>query len=60
MSLRLATVVIGCLIVLTVVGVIVRLLLDNIGRDDTCPYCSVTLEPRVRICPHCHKALGKR
>jgi hypothetical protein len=43
MSLRLATLVIGCLILLAVVGVIVKLLADDIGRGDTCPYCSAPL-----------------
>jgi predicted amidophosphoribosyltransferase len=60
MSLGLATVGIGCLMLLTVVGVFLKLVLDNIGRGDACPYCSAPLAPSVRICPHCHKALGKR
>jgi hypothetical protein len=60
MSLRLATLVIGCLVLLVVVAVIVKLLLDDIGRGDTCPYCSAPLAGSVRICPVCHKALGKR
>ena len=41
MSLRLATIVIGCLMVLAVVGVILKLFLDDIGEKDTCPYCSL-------------------
>jgi hypothetical protein len=32
--MRLAAVVIGCLIVLAVVGVILKLVLDDIGRGD--------------------------
>ncbi len=60
MRLGLATVVISCLIVLTIVGVIVRLLLDDIGKGDTCPYCSAPLALSVTICPYCDRALGKR
>jgi hypothetical protein len=44
MNLHLATVVIGCLVVLAVVGVIVKLLLSDIGGGDTCPYCSAPVE----------------
>jgi hypothetical protein len=58
--LGLVTVVIGCLILLTVVGVILKLVLDDIARDDTCPYCLAPLARRMRICPHCHRAIGKR
>src|SRR5215470_2262846 len=36
---------------LAVVGVIVKLLLDDIGEMDTCRYCSASLAPRVTICP---------
>jgi hypothetical protein len=39
----LPTVIIGCLIVLSVVGVILKLVLDDIGKPDTCPYCSASL-----------------
>lgn len=39
----------GCLIVLTVVGVIVKLVLDDIGRGDTCPHCSALLVVPLRI-----------
>jgi len=46
--------------VLAVVGVILKLLLDDIGEKYTCPYCSASLAPKVRICPQCHKAIGKR
>jgi predicted amidophosphoribosyltransferase len=46
--------------VLVIVGVILRLVLDDIGKKDTCPYCSASLTGKVRICPQCHKALGKR
>jgi hypothetical protein len=60
MSLGLATVVIGCLMLLTVVGVVLKLVLDDIGRGDTCPYCSAPLAPSVRIYPHSHRAIGKR
>jgi hypothetical protein len=58
--LQLATLVLGCLIVLTVVGVVVKLVLDDIGRGDKCPYCSASLAHKVTICPHGHKALRKR
>jgi hypothetical protein len=51
MNLHLTSLVIGCLIVLTAVGVITNLLLDAIGRGDTCPYCSAPLARSVRICP---------
>src|SRR5215470_14439142 len=44
---------------LAVVGVIVKLLLDDIGEMDTCRYCSASLAPRVTICPHCHRASEK-
>jgi hypothetical protein len=47
MNLGLATVVIGSLMVLTIVGVIVKLLLDGLGKNDTCPYCSASLTPKV-------------
>jgi hypothetical protein len=60
MSLRLANVVIGCAMVLTIVGVILKLLLDDIGKKDTCPYCSASLTLKARICPQCYKALGKK
>jgi hypothetical protein len=60
LNLRLATLVIGWLIVFTIVGVIVKLLLDDIGSGDTCPYCSAGLAGRLRICPRCHKVVGKR
>jgi len=53
---REATLVIVCVIMLAVVGVIVKLLLDDIGEMDTCRYCSASLAPRVTICPHCHRA----
>jgi hypothetical protein len=55
-----ATLIIGCLIVLAIVGVIGKLLLDGSGSGDACPYCSAPLGRSVRICPSCHKALGKR
>jgi hypothetical protein len=60
MSLRLATLVLGCLITLAVVGVIAKLILHDIGEGDDCPYCSAALAPKVRICPRCHKALGEK
>jgi hypothetical protein len=59
-KVRLQLAVLGCLIVLTVVGVVVKLLLDDIGRGDKCPYCSASLAHKVTICPHGHKALRKR
>jgi hypothetical protein len=36
-NLRLATLVIGCFIVLAVVGVSVKLLLGDFGRGEMCP-----------------------
>ena len=58
--MRLATLVIGCVVLLTIVGVILKLILDDIGRGDTCPYCSAQVARRAKICPHCHTVLGKR
>ncbi len=54
MSLGLGTLAIGCcLILLAIVGVILRLVLDDIGRADTCPYCSAHVARSARICPPC-------
>ena len=58
--MSLVTVVIGCLILLAVVGVITKLVLGNISKGDSCPYCSGPLARSVRICPHGHQALGER
>jgi hypothetical protein len=44
MSSGLATVVIDCAMVLTIVGVILKLVLDDIGEKDTCP----TVQLRLR------------
>ena len=58
--MRLATLIIGCGLLLAIVGTILKLILDDIGTGDTCPYCSAQLTRRARICPQCHTALGKR
>jgi len=48
MSERLALVV-GCIVMLTAVGVILRLLLDDMGKKDACPYCSAPAGPGARF-----------
>lgn len=48
---REAPTVIGCIVLLTTMGVILKLFLDDIGRRDTCPYCSASLTLKVAICP---------
>jgi hypothetical protein len=47
-------------IALAIVGTILKLVLDDIGKGDTCPYCSAQLAGSAKICPHCHTALGRR
>ena len=59
MLVGLPALVVGCMILLAVVGVIAKLLRDNIGRDDTCPDCSAALTRGVRICPSCRRALAR-
>jgi hypothetical protein len=39
-AVRLATLILGCLVLLAIVGGILKLILDDIGRGDACPYCS--------------------
>jgi predicted amidophosphoribosyltransferase len=51
--------VIVCVVSLAMVGTILKLILDDIGGGDTCPYCWAPLARAARICPQCQKALGK-
>jgi hypothetical protein len=55
--MRMATLIIGCVFLLAIVGGILKLILDDFGTGDTCPYCSARLG---QICPQCHRDLGKR
>ena len=57
--MRLGTMVIVCVVSLAMVGTILKLILDDIGGGDTCPYCWAPLARAARICPQCQKALGK-
>jgi hypothetical protein len=60
MTLGRATLVVGCLIVLAVVGVVTKLVLGDIGKGDTCPYCSASLEPKGEdLCRTVTRLLGK-
>ncbi len=53
-------VIIGCAVVLVTAGVLLKLLLDDLGPKDSCPYCSAPGIGHTSICPHCNRALGKR
>jgi len=46
---------------LVTLGVIVRLILDEIGRDRlACPYCGSHVMGGPLACPQCHRVLGRR
>ena len=57
---RMMAILVACAALFTV-GVILKLVLDDVGVDSTiCPYCASKIGGKPLACPQCHRALGKR